>query len=74
MAEIKVLKSRLVVSSVRHLLFTETRKNIVQSKTKEQQLKGKIGSAFFTLFRTFPHFLRLFQIFSPRTFLKVRPF
>ena len=31
-----------------------------QRKTKGQQLKGKIVSEFFTLFRTFSHFFRIF--------------
>ena len=42
-----------------------------QRKTKGQQLKGKIVSALFTLFGTFPHIftlLRVFQEFSSRTF------
>ena len=44
-------------------------------KTKGQQLKGKIVSAFFTLFPHFStHFLTIFQSLSPRAFLKLEAF
>ena len=45
-----------------------------RKKTKGQQLKGKIVSALFHIFRTFPHCFTLFRNFSPRTFLTIKAF
>ena len=45
-----------------------------QRKSKGQQLRGKIGSALFALFPTFPHFVTLFQNCSPWAFLKIKAF
>ena len=57
----------------RHVRATRRTFGENQRKTKGQQLKGKIVSAFFhSLFGTFPHiftlFFRVFQNFSSRTF------